>query len=834
VSKYEPSKIEPKWQKIWEEKGLYKVDFKKKPKFYCLVMFPYPSGDKLHIGHWYNFGPIDTYARFKRMQGFNVFEPIGFDAFGLPAENYAIKTGIHPKRSTETNIKYMIKQLKQIGAMYDWSKTVNTSSPRYYKWTQWLFLQLFNNGLAYRKRSSANYCPSCKTVLANEQVADGRCERCDTQVIQKKLEQWFFKITDYAERLLSGLDKLDWPEKTKIMQRNWIGRSEGAIIKFQIANSDLQIPIFTTRADTLFGVTYLVLAPEKWQELSPKIKTKNEISISTTAQIQKYIKETEKKTYFERQFNKEKTGVFTGLYAINPVNNEKIPVWISDYVLPDYGTGAIMCVPAHDQRDFDFAIKFNLPIKQVIKNTEGENSNLEKAYEGDGTMINSGKWNGMASEKFRKEIVKWLSQKGLAEKSTQYKIRDWLISRQRYWGAPIPLVFCENCAAKIKSQKSNIKNFTKGELKNPGWIGIPEKNLPVLLPENVDFKPTGQSPLAEASQFVNTKCPKCGSPAKRETDTMDTFVCSSWYFLRYLSPNLSSDPWDNKLVAQWLPVDLYVGGAEHATMHLIYARFITMVLHDLNLIHFEEPFTRLYHQGTITHKGAKMSKSRGNVVIPDGFIKKYGSDAFRMYLMFMGPYDEGGDWSDYGIIGVWRFLNRVWNLVNSKRNKKDKKPQRGTKNKEIIRKLHQTIKRVTEDLESLRFNTAVASLMEWINLASNNLEAVDNKMLDIFLKLLAPFAPHLAEELCSYLGHQKSIFEESWPQYEIKMVVQEKITLVIQINGKVRDKIEISPKVNESEIRRIALSRPKIQSRLSGKKIKKTIYVPGRILNIVI
>ena len=832
MSKYEPSKIEPKWQKIWEEKGLYKVDFKKKPKFYCLVMFPYPSGDKLHIGHWYNFGPIDTYARFKRMQGFNVFEPIGFDAFGLPAENYAIKTGIHPKESTETNIKYMIKQLKQIGAMYDWSKMINTSSPRYYKWTQWLFLQLFNNGLAYRKRSSANYCPSCKTVLANEQVVDGRCERCDTQVIQKKLDQWFFKITDYAERLLSGLDKLDWPEKTKIMQRNWIGKSEGAIIKFQITDSDLQIPIFTTRPDTLFGVTYLVLAPEKWQEISSKIKTKNEIS--TTAQIHKYIKETEKKTYFERQFNKEKTGVFTGLYAINPVNNEKIPVWISDYVLPDYGTGAIMCVPAHDQRDFEFATKFNLPIKRVIKNTEDGNSKLEKAYEGDGTMINSGKWDGMDSKKFKEEIVKWLYQKGLAKKSIQYKLRDWLISRQRYWGAPIPLVFCENCAAKIKNQKSNIKNFTKGELKNPGWISIPEKDLPVVLPENVNFKPTGESPLAEASQFINTKCPKCGSPAKRETDTMDTFVCSSWYFLRYLSPDLSSGPWDNKRVAQWLPVDLYVGGAEHATMHLIYARFITMVLHDLNLIHFEEPFTRLYHQGTITHKGAKMSKSRGNVVIPDGFIKKYGSDAFRMYLMFMGPYDEGGDWSDYGIIGIWRFLNRVWNLVNSKRNKKDKETQRETKNKETVRKLHQTIKRVTEDLESLRFNTAVASLMEWINLASNNLDAVDNKMLDIFLKLLAPFSPHLAEELWSYLGHQKSIFKESWPQYEIKMIAQEKTTLVIQINGKVRDKIEVDPKVNEGEIRQIALSRPKIQSWLSGKKIKKIIYIPGRILNIVI
>jgi leucyl-tRNA synthetase len=826
--KYDPQKVERKWQAIWEKQGLYKTDLNKKPKFYNLVMFPYPSADKLHIGHWYNFGPADTFARFKRMQGFNVFEPIGFDAFGLPAENYAIKTGIHPKKSTEENIKYMIKQLKQIGAMYDFTKSVNTSSPSYFKWTQWIFLQLYKNGLAYRKRVPANYCPSCKTVLANEQVLDGLCERCNSQVIQKDLEQWFFKITAYADRLLDGLKKIDWPERTKTMQENWIGKSKGATIKFQIPNSKFQIEVYTTRPDTLFGATYIVLAPEKWQEINSKLPAS--LKLSGTSKIQNYIEQTKDKTYFERQFNKEKTGVFTGLYAINPVNNEKIPIWISDYVLPDYGTGAIMCVPAHDQRDFEFAKKFGLPIRQVIS-PNGKQQKIKEAYIEPGKMINSGKWNGMDSEKFKEEIVKWLGKKGLAKKSVCYKLRDWLISRQRYWGAPIPIIYCRKCW-EIRNPKSEIRNnYAIIDGKEHTIIPVPEKDLPVLLPEDVDFKPTGVSPLARAKNFINTKCPKCGGPAKRETDTMDTFVCSSWYFLRYLSPTLSDKPWDKNLVKKWLPVDMYIGGSEHATMHLIYARFITKVLYDLGYVHFDEPFSKLRHQGIITYKGAKMSKSKGNVVEPGPFIQKYGSDTFRMYLMFMGPYDEGGDWSDRGIVGIYRFLNKVWELVNS-----NVKVQMSNENKETQRKLHKTIKKVTEDLENLRFNTAIATLMELTNYLSSLSPNTYNlsPAIKVLLLLLAPFAPHLAEELWSRLGHKDSIFKESWPKYDPKFIKEEKITIIIQVNGKVRDQIEVDFSTSEEKIKKLAQNTEKIKTWLAGKKIKKIIYVPGRLLNIVV
>ena len=796
--KYNHTKVEAKWQKIWEKKKLYKTDLDKtKNKFYCLVMFPYPSSDKLHIGHWYNFGPVDTYARYQKMLGKNVFEPIGFDAFGLPAENYAIKGGVLPKKSTIENINYIRKQLKQIGAMYDWSKEIITSDPEYYKWTQWLFLQLYKNGLAYRKKAKVNFCPSCQTVLANEQVINGLCERCDSEVIQKDLEQWFFKITEYADKLISGLDNLSWPEESKKRQKDWIGRSEGTIIKFKIDNLKLTIPVFTTRADTLFGATYIVLAPEKWQELNSKSQSK----------IQNYLDQTKKKTVLQRQLNKEKTGIFTRLYALNPINNEKIPVWIADYVLPDYGTGAVMCVPAHDSRDFEFAKKYKLPIKQVIVNRGLRIENSKKAFEEDGKLENSAEFSGFTSEKARQKITEKLKNMDVGDFAISYKLKDWLVSRQRYWGSPIPIIYCEKC----------------------GEVLVPEKDLPIKLPTNVDFRPHGESPLARSKEFVNVSCPKCSAKAKRETDTMDTFVCSSWYFLRYLSPKLNSGPFDHKIVNSWLPVDLYVGGKEHVNMHLLYARFVTKVLHNLKYLNFDEPFTKLIHQGVITKDSAKMSKSRGNVVIPDEFIQKYGADVLRLYLMSMGPYNEGGDWSDKGIVGMERFINKIWNFANPK-----SKIQMSSENINTKKQLHRTIKKVTDDLEGFKFNTAIAALIEWLNFASNKKGVVARQMLETYLILLAPFTPHFAEELWSQFGHKQSIFFEKWPTYNQNLIKEEVITIVVQINGKVRDQITVKPTDCEKEIIKLAQNTAKIKKWLAGKKIKKTIFVENRLINFVI
>ena len=796
--KYNHTKVEAKWQKIWEKKKLYKTDLDKtKNKFYCLVMFPYPSSDKLHIGHWYNFGPVDTYARYQKMLGKNVFEPIGFDAFGLPAENYAIKGGVLPKKSTIENINYIRKQLKQIGAMYDWSKEIITSDPEYYKWTQWLFLQLYKNGLAYRKKAKVNFCPSCQTVLANEQVINGLCERCDSEVIQKDLEQWFFKITEYADKLISGLDNLSWSEESKKRQKDWIGRSEGTIIKFKIDNLKLTIPVFTTRADTLFGATYIVLAPEKWQELNSKSQSK----------IQNYLDQTKKKTVLQRQLNKEKTGIFTRLYALNPINNEKIPVWIADYVLPDYGTGAVMCVPAHDSRDFEFAKKYKLPIKQVIVNRGLRIENSKKAFEEDGKLENSAEFSGFTSEKARQKITEKLKNMDVGDFAISYKLKDWLVSRQRYWGSPIPIIYCEKC----------------------GEVLVPEKDLPIKLPTNVDFRPHGESPLARSKEFVNVSCPKCSAKAKRETDTMDTFVCSSWYFLRYLSPKLNSGPFDHKIVNSWLPVDLYVGGKEHVNMHLLYARFVTKVLHNLKYLNFDEPFTKLIHQGVITKDSAKMSKSRGNVVIPDEFIQKYGADVLRLYLMSMGPYNEGGDWSDKGIVGMERFINKIWNFANPK-----SKIQMSSENINTKKQLHRTIKKVTDDLEGFKFNTAIAALIEWLNFASNKKGVVARQMLETYLILLAPFTPHFAEELWSQFGHKQSIFFEKWPTYNQNLIKEEVITIVVQINGKVRDQITVKPTDCEKEIIKLAQNTAKIKKWLAGKKIKKTIFVENRLINFVI
>ena len=812
---YDFKNIESKWKKVWDETQLYRTDLTEaEKKLYCLVMFIYPSGDRLHIGHWYNYGPTDTWARFKKMQGYNVFEPIGYDAFGLPAENYAIKKGVHPAISTEANIQAIRNQLKEIGAMYDWSKEINTSDPEYYKWTQWLFLHLYKKGLAYKKEAPVNWCPSCKTVLANEQVVDGKCERCDTEVIQKDLEQWFFKITDYAEQLLEGLGRIEWPEKTVTMQRNWIGKSEGAWIKFKLDEHEEEIEVFTTRPDTLWGVTYMVLAPE--HNLVKKI-TKPEYA----EKVEEYIKQTRKSTEIERtSTEKEKTGVFTGAYCINPVNGEKVPVWISDYVLVSYGTGAVMAVPAHDQRDFEFATKFKLPIRQVISSDGSEQEYLEQAYTEPGIMMNSGPFNGVESKTGIKKVIEYLDKNNWGGSRINYKLRDWLISRQRYWGAPIPIIYCDHC----------------------GTVPVPEKDLPVELPEKVEFKQGGESPLLTNQEWVNTKCPVCGRDARREVDTMDTFVCSSWYYLRYPTPHLNSEPFDKKLTAKWLPVDQYVGGAEHAVMHLMYARFITKVLHDSGLINFDEPFTRLVHQGVITNNGAKMSKSRGNVINPDVYIQKYGSDVFRTYMMFMGSYEDGGDWADEGIQGMYRFLNRVWRLVQMVR----ENPPSGDESEKVSdmeRVLHNSIKETTRDLERFHFNTCLSRIMELVNAMYLYVQDVDPKLqnkekVDFAVKslvqLLAPFAPHLAEELWQILGNEKSVFLSEWPAWDEEKLAEQNVTIVVQVNGKIRSKFSVPVDSPEDMVKEKALADEKIKNYTQGREIKKVIVVKNKLVSIAV
>ena len=805
--------IEKKWQKIWKKEGIYKTKDKvrNKKNFYHLVMFPYPSGD-LHIGHWYNFAPADVYARIKKMQGYNVLSPIGFDSFGLPAENAAIKRGIHPKDWTYKNIKTMTKQLESMGNIYDWSRMVITSNPDYYKWTQWIFLQLYKNGLAYKKKAPANWCPECHTVLANEQVVNGKCERCDAQVVQREIEQWLFKITDYAEKLLDGLDKVDWPEKTKTMQKNWIGKSEGATIKFQILNSKLQtnpksqilnskqfIEVFTTRLDTIFGCTYLVIAPEHSliKNLKFKIKNYNEVV--------RYINDSKKKTDLERQENKEKTGVeLKGIKAINPFNNEEVPVFVADYVLGHYGTGAVMAVPAHDERDFEFAKKYNLSIKESIS---GGNI-AERAFIEDGILINSGQFTDLISEKARVEMAKWLEKNKLGKKQINYKLHDWLVSRQRYWGAPIPMVYCKKC----------------------GEVAISEKDLPVKLPNVKNYLPTeeGLSPLAHSEKFIKTKCPKCGGPAKRETDTMDTFVCSSWYYLRYTDPKNKNKFADAKKIKAWLPVNMYIGGTEHSVLHLLYSRFFTKALKDFGYLNFDEPFSSLRHQGIILGPdGQKMSKSRGNVVDPDELVKNFGVDAVRMHLCFMSEYSQGGPWNPTGILGVHRFLQRVYKMATN-----DKRQTTNDKKLEFL--LHKAIKKVTEDIENFRFNTAISSLMILFNEMEKTPQLPITKY-QVLLKLLAPFAPHLIEEIWrNILGNKKSIHLESWPKYNQKLIKEEKFELVIQINGKIRDKVSVEMGIAQKEAEEIVLKLEKIKKLVADRKIKKIIYVPNRLINIVI
>ncbi len=819
--KYDFGAIEKKWQSFWETNKVYKIDFNdRRNKLYCLVMFLYPSADKLHIGHWYNFAPTDTWARYKKLNGFNVFEPIGYDAFGLPAENYAIKTGVHPQDSTDNNIAVIRQQLKAMGAMYDFDFEVDTSKPQYYRWTQWVFLQLYKRGLAYRNNAPVNWCPQDQTVLANEQVVDGTCERCGTPVIRKDMTQWFFKITAYADRLLEGLDRIDWPERTKLMQRNWIGRSEGVEIVFKIDGSGEVIRVFTTRPDTLFGATYVVLAPEHplvRQVTTPAYKSK----------VEEYVDYVAHENEIERtSTSKEKTGVPTGAYAINPINDEKIPIWIADYVLSTYGTGAVMAVPAHDERDFDFAIKYKLPIRVVVQPRDHRlEEPLSTAFVDEGIGVESGPYTGMESTKVWDGIADELEKKGAGSRKVNYRIRDWLLSRQRYWGAPIPIVYCGDC----------------------GEVPVPEKDLPVVLPYDVEFKPTGESPLARSESFVNTTCPKCGKPAKRDVDTMDTFVDSSWYFLRYLSPGLDTAPFDKALVSKWLPVDKYVGGAEHATMHLLYARFVIKALKDAGWITFDEPFQSLVHQGTITNQGAKMSKSRGNVVSTDKFLSTYGTDTFRMFLMFMGPYDEGGDWSDRGITGIHRFLNKVVDVFDAGKSLpknthgKFDMEKMNERERSIYRKLNQLSKKVTEDIEQFKFNTAIAAQMEFINNYTQALGESDiGSELQAFVLqqvniLIAPFAPHLAEELNEMRGGKPSIFTSAkWVTYEQSAIEEENVTIVVQVNGKVRAKMMVPINSADESVKSIALADENVKRHLEGKQVLKAIVVKNRIINFVV
>ncbi|MBN1480010.1 leucine--tRNA ligase [candidate division KSB1 bacterium] len=812
IPDYDFAHIEKKWQSEWEKNRLYHVDLTNtKNKLYCLVMFLYPSGDRLHIGHWYNYAPTDTWARFKKMQGYNIFEPMGYDAFGLPAENYAIKHGVHPATSTNKNIKNIREQLKVMGAMYDWECEIDTSKPEYYKWTQWLFLQLYKNGLAYRKRAAVNWCPSCQTVLANEQVIDGQCERCEAEVTQKDLEQWFFKITDYAEKLLEGHDRIDWPEKTINMQKNWIGKSVGASIQFKVKDSVEIIEVFTTRPDTTFGVTYMVLAPE--HPLVEKLTTETHKHV-----VQDYITQAKKTKEIDRlSTEREKTGVFIGSYCINPVNQETIPIWIADYVLATYGTGAVMAVPAHDQRDFEFAQKYNLPIRQVISaNGDILKQELEVAYVEPGIMVNSGGFDGMDSEKGKAKIIKWFQQHNCGGAKVHYKLRDWLISRQRYWGAPIPIIYCKKC----------------------GQVPVPEDELPVQLPEQVDFTGRGISPIATAPDFVNTVCHQCGGEARREVDTMDTFVCSSWYFLRYPNAKLADRAFDPDRVNEWLPVDQYVGGAEHAVMHLLYARFMTKVLHDLGYIAFDEPFQKLIHQGTITNAGAKMSKSRGNVVNPDTFIEQYGSDTFRMYMMFMGSYEDGGDWSDEGISGIYRFLKRVWRLVLQVKLAQpagDETDRFGA----VVYQMHYAIKHASQSLERFHFNTAISRIMELVNEcylylqdieASAQNSALLAEVMPTIVQLIAPFCPHMAEELWQILEKEYSVFNSNWPDYDETMLERNTINLGVQVNGKIRGQVQVATDASEKDIIELALQQDKVRAYTEGKTIIKSFVVPEKLV----
>ncbi|MBI4096550.1 MAG: leucine--tRNA ligase [Candidatus Levybacteria bacterium] len=920
-NKYVPSEIEKKWQRLWEKEKIYSPDLDasaslsaKKP-FYNLMMFPYPSAEGMHVGNMYAFTGADVYGRFKRMQGFSVFEPIGLDGFGIHSENYAIKVGTHPVEQAKISEKNFYRQLRSIGNGFDWTRTVETYKPEYYKWTQWLFIQLFKAGLAYRKKAPVNFCPSCKTVLADEQVIDGLCERCNSVAEKRDLEQWFFKITKYADRLLDNLTQIDWAEKVKIAQREWIGRSEGTLIRFNVILNSFQDPgslgnempkrakypkgirhdneqeieVFTTRVDTLFGATFLVLSPEhpivsvilnSFQNLG---SLGYEIPKQVRDDMGDYVEEAKKKTEQERGAEKEKTGVFSGLYAINPVNQGKIPVWIADYAVMGYGTGALFG-DAHDERDMAFAKKYKIPLKPTLKTENKELDkriqNLEECFTGEGILFDSGEFSGLTSKEAKKRITEWLNKNKSGGPKTTYHLRDWLISRQRYWGPPIPMIFCPTCA-KASAGKGDA-----------GWQPVPEKDLPVKLPFVEDYKPlgTGKAPLASHPEFYKTKCPNCGGEAKRETDVSDTFLDSSWYFLRYLATEWNDIPFPSNVILnsfqdlgssknemlkpvqhdieerkRWLPVNMYIGGAEHSVLHLLYSRFITMALKDLGHISFEEPFIQFRAHGLIVKDGAKMSKSKGNVVVPDAYIKKFGADTLRAYLMFMGPYSQGGDFRDSGIEGMSKFLKRIWTLFSAgpvpsfppasapsadAQVRAVGSPSSGATR---LKMLHKTIKKVTEDIEGLSYNTAIAALMEWYNFLSDQ-KSVSREELEAFLKLLAPFAPHMAEELFSMINADsktdprgsaenqwKSIHLQRWPSYDEKYLVASEVIIAIQINGKLRDTIRVQSAIlrqaqdkSQKDVEQMARESAKVHNHLKGKKILKVVYVTGKIINFVV
>lgn len=818
--KYDFKSIEQKWQDYWESNKCYQVfEDPDKPKYYDLEMFPYPSGN-LHMGHVRNYAIGDVIARFKKMNGFNVLHPMGWDAFGLPAENAAIKNAIHPAKWTYSNIDNMKKQLKTLGISYDWDRELATCKPDYYKFTQWMFLKLYEKGLAYKKNSAVNWCPSCQTVLANEQVVDGACERCESIIEKKKLEQWFFKITDYAQRLLDDLEILPgWPEKVKTMQKNWIGRSEGCEFSLAIENSDESLSVFTTRPDTVFGVTYMVLAPE--HPLVEKIS-------HDYNSIRDFVNKMKGLSDIARTSSEaEKEGVFTGAYAINPMNGEKIPIWIANYVLMDYGTGAIMAVPAHDQRDFDFARKYNIPIRVVIKGEDSpmDASLLNEAYVEDGLMVNSGAFDGLTVSEGQKALIKYMEEKAIGKGTVNFRLRDWLISRQRYWGAPIPMVYCEKC----------------------GPVAIPEADLPVLLPEDVEFKPYGESPLSYVESFYRTACPCCGGEARRETDTMDTFVCSSWYFDRFCSPHEGVLPFSKEAIDYWMPVDQYIGGVEHAILHLMYARFFTKFLYDIDMLSCQEPFTRLLTQGMVLKDNSKMSKSKGNVVSPEDIIATYGADTARLFILFASPPERDLEWSDQGVEGSYRFLNRVWRLVLEYSETVQKGDMGGsfenldTDSKNLRFKTHATIKKVSEDIEDrFNFNTAISAIMELSNTLSSyrsiknpNIPVV-KEAINMLLLLLSPFSPHICEELWQLTGNEGSIHLQAWPMYDPDALLQDEIEIVLQISGKVRDRIKVPSNSSEADLKETALANDKIKQASSGKEIIKVVVVPGKLVNIVV
>ncbi|MBU2579093.1 leucine--tRNA ligase [Patescibacteria group bacterium] len=853
---YNHQKIEKKWQKIWEKEKIYEPNFKKaKRPFYNLMMFPYPSAEGLHVGNMYAFTGSDIYGRFKRMRGYDVFEPIGLDGFGIHSENYALKIGVHPSKQAKISEKHFYKQLKMIGNGFSWDEKLETYDPEYYKWTQWIFIQLFKRGLAYRKKQAVNWCPSCKTVLADEQVIAEKCERCSSEVIKKNLEQWFFKITKYAERLLKNLDMIDWSERTKIAQKEWIGRSEGINLKEKVKNLNIEFEVFDTIPQTFLAQTFTVIAPE--HPLVERLITGTKYEKSVREFVEK-IKQ--KKAVNKFDVEKESEGIFTGRYVDNPFGTGDLPIWVASYVIAGYGTGIVNC-SAHDERDFAFAKKYNIPLKVVMLPLDVDLAkkvqNFEICYHhaSDGIIQEPIEMKGMTWEKARKPIIEYIEKKGFGKKTINYHLRDWLISRQRYWGPPIPLVFCENCAERIKNKELGIKNkkFDKGEIENPGWIPVPEKDLPVILPYIKDFQPkgTGESPLATDKKFYEVKCPECGKMARRETDVSDTFLDSAWYYLGYFFENwkatlrgvrqkasreIENSPFSSPLIRKWLPVDMYIGGQEHACLHLLYSRFLAMVFNDLGLIDFEEPFKKFRAHGLLTKDGAKMSKSRGNVVNPDEYIKKFGADVFRMYLMFLSPFERGGDFQSKGILGIARFLDRIFNFGNSFANRKvgEKQTLNKFENKKELEKLfHQTIKKITEDIENLNYNTAISALMILFNKMEKESQlSIVNCQL--FLKLLAPFAPFISEELWAKLGHKKSIHLEKWPEYNSRLLKQKKIILIVQVNGKFRDKIEVNVDISEQEAKEIILSREKIQKYTKGKEIKKIIFVPGKLFNIVI